>query len=248
MVDSSSDHHDKDQADQTAGEQEESEVESDVYDPTVTMPAINSPACLEPVSTSSAVHVEPPEEAALSTGDGVDALKAVDPGRVPADEPSTEAPPAVKKARLSEPGAVVAKNMGVGPSAPARRREFRSPEHLLVPISPHPWCTIVLNYNDHRWTALFKRGVHCDEWIDELAQKSFSCSLKFDDPAHWRGALLKVHEFAWSKWRLGGGNSSEDLKLDDAILEQDPGHIDEAVLGSLAEVVSELPPKKKYVR
>ena len=166
------------------------------------------------------------------------ALLAVSPDSEAEPEPS----PPPKRRRVPDRDNAPAAQRGDAPI----HRVHTSPHDWLIPITPHPWCSISLNHNDHRWIANFRKNVHCEVWIDQLANKSFSCTLDKTDPLSWRTALRKVHELAWTKWQLGGGNDNPGLKLADGIVPQQPGVIDESVYQGLAPFVAAMPERKKY--
>ncbi len=130
------------------------------------------------------------------------------------------------------------------PEVPVPRlRMYTSPEQLLRPISP-PGCTILLNHNDHRWVAAFKKGLKSEFWIDELAYQSHSQSFSQEN---WLAKLQVIHQYAWDKWGLGLP-SLPQLKLAEGESPQTPGVIPPEIVTGLQEVINNLPAKKAYSR
>lgn len=147
-----------------------------------------------------------------------------------------------KKRRLSLGDGV--KGAGAGVGVP-RTKVHKSPS-ILIPISPFPACTIRLNANDHRFSAVWKSHIECDQWLDELALKSHSISFDARSEADWRSKLRQVHERCWVKWELG--SHLPDLRLANGIEKPIPGRIPEHVFVGLKPHIDDLGPKKMYTK
>lgn len=126
-------------------------------------------------------------------------------------------------------------------SASGFKRVYSSPNDILIPISPYPACTIRVNFNDHRFTATWKKHISCDFWIDELANQSFSCGFT---PTTWRQALCRVHDQCWVKCQLALDAGIPEVKLQGPC--QIPGEIPESVFASLESVMNTMPERKDY--
>lgn len=147
--------------------------------------------------------------------------------------------PSNKKRRLSSGDGVGGAGVGV-----TRSKVYRSPEDILIPISPFPACTIRLNANDHRFSAIWKPHIDCDQWLDELARKSHSICFDWKSEEDWRSKLRQVHERCWVKWELG--SHLPDLALANGIEQPIPGTIPEHVFVQLKPHIDGLPHKKAY--
>ncbi len=131
-------------------------------------------------------------------------------------------------------------------SGAARPKMHKSPEDILLPLSPYPACIIALSFRDHRWVARWRKKLTCDQWIDELSNQSYSISFSYQDPSDWKEKLKRVHEFAWLKWAIGRDSGVPGLQLRDGLAEQDPGTIPEQVFEELKHIVESMPPKHQY--
>ena len=149
--------------------------------------------------------------------------------------PDGPAEAAVKRARPSLPGV-------------SRPKVHASPDDILGPISPKPACIIRLSKTDHRWVCSWKPHIQSDRWIDELSNKSFSMVFDFRNEADWQEKLAKVHEYAWEKWKIGGGEENPALKLQDGKQPCEPGVIDPDVYNRLRPIVQAMPARKVYGR
>ena len=125
---------------------------------------------------------------------------------------------------------------------PRAPKQFTSPVETLVLISPHPYCIISLNANDHRFVSKWRSDLKPETWIDELARTSFSKSFAADSEQSWKSALRAVHERVWTKYDLNKQNMPISMEP------QTPGHVPESVFSQISEVIATLPARKDYVR
>ena len=178
---------------------------------------------------------------ATSGGDSGDVNVCEQPAAVaPLDStlapaPEVEAPAPAAKSSSSRPS----RTTGGVPRAP---KQFTSPVETLVLISPHPYCLISLNANDHRFVSKWRSDLKPETWIDELARPSFSKSFATDSEQSWKSALRAVHERVWTKYDLNKQNMPISMEP------QTPGHVPESVFSQISEVIATLPPRKDYVR
>ena len=107
-----------------------------------------------------------------------------------------------------------------------------------------PGFKFVLNKNDHRWTATFKKlaspSVH---WVNEYRQASMSRSFSASSE-DWVLKLKEVHKWAWEKWSVA--DDLPQLRLAPGASAQVPGQIDEALIERLRPVIATLPEKTLY--
>lgn len=119
----------------------------------------------------------------------------------------------------------------------------QSPVDILNQLCPRPYCSLLLNKNDHRWTSTWKKDIPgSDRWIDELGNLTFSRRFDSKSEDSWKSALLEVHDRIWTKWSLNFENLPIEMSA------QDPGVISDAIFEQLAEVIATLPPQKVYDR
>ena len=123
-----------------------------------------------------------------------------------------------------------------------RIRQYSSPESILKEISPLPGCMLSLNYNDWRWVSKWRKGVTCDQWIDELVNKSYSQTFTL---SNWKEKLSAVHSHAWTKWELSQP-FVDVLRLPDGASAQTTGVIPQHIVDALAPIMENMPVKKKY--
>ena len=129
----------------------------------------------------------------------------------------------------------------VAASSSSRKKIHRSPDDILLPISPQPACAIRLNFNDHRFGAYWKPDIDSTAWVDEMSRKSFSRCFTSET---WRDKLIEVHEFAWRKWHLA--KHEPDLELEYGSEPQEPGVIPNEIFEDLEPVITTMPPPKQY--
>ena len=168
----------------------------------------------------------------------------------PVGVPDTDPPvnPAVEPPSAPNPAVEPPTGTSSAPSGVHRTstKVHVSPDEILQPISPYPACIISLSFKDHRWVARWRKKMECEEWLDELKNKSYSLTFDHQDPSDWQSKLSKVHDYAWSKWEIGRPSLSSLLTLASGIAEQTPGEISEQTYTALAPIVASLPPKEKY--
>ena len=156
----------------------------------------------------------------------------------------TDTPPIISTA---EPEHSMPPQARSSASGVARPKMHKSPD-ILLPISPYPACILALGYRDHRWVARWRKKLHCEQWIDELANQSYSITFDYQNPSDWKEKLKQVHDFAWSKWIIGRDNRVKGLQLQEGFAEQKPGEIPAYVFDELKDIVATMPPKHQYVR
>lgn len=182
------------------------------------------------------------------TGLGTDGTEHINSGAereaVPAS--SSIAQPAVEVQELqprtrTETGRTISRGDGSG-----GQKVYSSLQDVLLPLSP-PGCVISLNYNDHRWVSTWKIKTTPEVWIDELSNKTYSRTFKYQDESDWLDKLRNVHSFAWEKWELARDELPE-LQLLPGRVSQSPGHIEQSVIDRLRSIVKDLPAPKDYSR
>ena len=68
-----------------------------------------------------------------------------------------------------------------------------------------PGFRVILNKNDHRFTATFDKKLPASKhWVGEYKKNSCSRSFNKDSESDWIGKLQDVHEWAWEKTWIGG--------------------------------------------
>ena len=152
----------------------------------------------------------------------------------PVGEPSE---PSTKKQKLQQDDIT-----GVGRAG--HTKVYSSPEYILKDISPFPGCMLSLNHNDWRWVSKWRKGIECEQWIDELQNKSYSQSFTL---LNWEEKLKAVHSHAWTKWELSQPYCTA-LKLPAGVEPQTPGEIPQEVLDALEPLMNNLPAKKLYAK
>ena len=154
------------------------------------------------------------------------------------DDIETETTHQSKRPRLSVEFEDVApeRSSSNQPSGISRTKQHTSPEDILLPLSPYPACLLALSFKDHRWVARWRKKVDCEQWIDELSNKSFSMTFNYRDPDDWKRKLQLVHQNAWNKWSIGKDFIS-GLDLQDGISEQEPGNIPDQAFPDLAPLL-----------
>ena len=190
---------------------------------------------------AAAIDMEPVAvegEGALQSSDTEAVAQGVRAQQVQQPLPGGPDESAVKRARPSL----------AGPAGISRPKVHASPDDILGPISPKPACALRLSKTDHRWICTWKPQVNSDRWIDELSNKSFSMVFDFRNEADWQEKLAKVHEYAWEKWLIGGGEGNRALKLQDGKQPCEPGVIDPDVYNRLRPIFQSMPPRKLYGR
>ena len=119
---------------------------------------------------------------------------------------------------------------------------YESPHHLLDQLAP-PHTKFTLSNMHWRFVVNFLLESEAPEWkLSEWKQKSFTRVFTEDN---WVMKLEEVHTFAWRKWKFASKEEEFRLKDDEV---QKPGHIPKKILKGLAEVVQNLPERKKYQR
>ena len=135
-------------------------------------------------------------------------------------------------------------SMPVHQSRAGHIKVYKSPEELLRKLQP-PLCTFGLDYNLHRWNSSFKVPPNVHESAGfPYNQKSMTCS--FNQQMTWKSALIRVHHWNWTKWEKL--NAKGHAPLPPGEVAQTPGSIPDDVALELSEVVTKLPPYKKYVK
>ena len=120
---------------------------------------------------------------------------------------------------------------------------YSTPELMAKLDGPH--FRIILNQNDHRFTASFKRTLpQSIHWEGDYAKHS--CSKTFDqcNEQDWIDKLKFVHSWAWSRFTLG--TDVPDLAVTGYPNVQEPGVIAEEVIDGLRPLIKAIPAPKAY--
>lgn len=125
------------------------------------------------------------------------------------------------------------------PGAPrASGPKIHSSPEILKRLEPCSIFKLRLNFNDHRFTCETK-APQDPRWIDAFGQKTFSKGFKIT--RDWQGALKKVHEHMWEKFKL-----TEDTFPLQNVAEQLPGEIPADVIADLAGIINQMPEPRVY--
>lgn len=126
---------------------------------------------------------------------------------------------------------------GVKPHASGFSKQFFSPD-ILKTLKP-PGTGFTLDNSQHRFCAEYEVDSRCLKNLPkEYQNKHFSRS--FANSKDWKDCLQKVHAWLWGKYSALPGKAQAKCTV------QEPGSIPDATLLELENVVSAMPPLKKY--
>ena len=104
------------------------------------------------------------------------------------------------------------------------------------------WSPWRLSNTDHRFKAVWKKGLSSDMWLGDMRNETFS---KTFTSTNWEDSLRCVHANAWEKWQIGK-DDLPDLVLEHGASPQRPGVISQDVILAMRPIMENIPEKKVY--